>query len=82
MQHVRGASYHPQTQYRNERWHQTLRNRIRPESCYVPGDLKSCIVRRTWVSGFCSGRSSSGERTPAPPAAHKAAKDTYRIEHT
>jgi transposase InsO family protein len=27
MQHVRGAPYHPQTQGKIERWHQTLKNR-------------------------------------------------------
>ena len=28
MQHVRGAPYHPMTQGKIERWHQTLKNRI------------------------------------------------------
>jgi transposase InsO family protein len=28
MEHVRGAPYHPQTQGKIERWHQTLKNRI------------------------------------------------------
>src|SRR4051794_33440492 len=28
MGHVRGAPYHPQTQGKIERWHQTLKNRI------------------------------------------------------
>ena len=28
MRHVRGAPYHPQTQGKIERWHQTLKNRI------------------------------------------------------
>ena len=28
MDHVRGAPYHPQTQGKIERWHQTLKNRI------------------------------------------------------
>ena len=27
-EHVRGAPYHPQTQGKIERWHQTLKNRI------------------------------------------------------
>jgi putative transposase len=26
MEHVRGAPYHPQTQGKIERWHQTLKN--------------------------------------------------------
>ncbi len=28
MDHVRGAPYHPQTQGKIERWHQTTKNRI------------------------------------------------------
>jgi len=28
MKHSRGAPYHPQTQGKIERWHQTLKNRI------------------------------------------------------
>ena len=57
MDHVRGAPYHPQTQGSwtrpwpqwgrvssdNERWHQTLKNRILLENYYLPGDLKHQI---------------------------------------
>src|SRR5271167_2554179 len=32
IEHVRGAPYHPQTQGKIERWHQTLKNRILLES--------------------------------------------------
>ena len=39
MGHVRGAPYHPQTQGKIERWHQTLKNRILLENYYLPGDL-------------------------------------------
>src|SRR6202020_963088 len=39
MQHVRGAPYHPQTQGKIERWHQTLKNRILLDNYYLPGDL-------------------------------------------
>ena len=37
--HVRGAPYHPQTQGKIERWHQTLKNRILLENYYLPRDL-------------------------------------------
>jgi transposase InsO family protein len=37
MGHVRGAPYHPQTQGKIERWHQTLKNRILLENYYMPG---------------------------------------------
>ena len=40
MQHVRGAPYHPMTQGKIERWHQTLKNRILLENYYLPGDLE------------------------------------------
>ncbi len=43
MDHVRGAPYHPQTQGKIERWHQTLKNRILLENYYLPGDLTQQI---------------------------------------
>ena len=43
MDHVRGAPYHPQTQGKIERWHQTLKNRVLLENYYLPGDLESQI---------------------------------------
>lgn len=43
IDHVRGAPYHPQTQGKIERWHQTLKNRILLENYYLPGDLENQI---------------------------------------
>ena len=43
MDHVRGAPYHPQTQGKIERWHQTLKNRILLENYFLPGDLEANI---------------------------------------
>jgi putative transposase len=43
MDHIRGAPYHPMTQGKIERWHQTLKNRILLEHYYLPGDLKAEI---------------------------------------
>jgi transposase InsO family protein len=43
MDYVRGAPYHPQTQGKIERWHQTLKNRILLENYFLPGDLKAKI---------------------------------------
>ena len=45
MDHVRGAPYHPQTQGKIERWHQTLKNRILLENYFLLGDLKGQIGR-------------------------------------
>jgi transposase InsO family protein len=37
-------AYHPQTQGKIERWHQTLKNRILLENYYLPGDLEMQIA--------------------------------------
>ena len=42
-EHVRGAPYHPQTQGKIERWHQTLKNRILLDNYYLPGDRERQI---------------------------------------
>ena len=41
--HVRGAPYHPQTQGKSERWHQTLKHRILLENDSLPGALEADI---------------------------------------
>jgi putative transposase len=43
MNHVRGAPFHPPTQGKIERWHQTLKNRILLENYFLPGDLEAQI---------------------------------------
>jgi transposase InsO family protein len=43
MDHVRGAPYHPQTQGKIERWHQTLKNRILLENYHLPGALELAV---------------------------------------
>lgn len=43
MDHVRGAPFHPQTQGKIERWHQTTQNRVLLENYYLPGDLERQI---------------------------------------
>ncbi len=44
MTHTRGAPYHPQTQGKIERRHQTLKNRILLENYFLPGDLKAQVA--------------------------------------
>jgi len=44
IKHLRGAPYHPMTQGKIERWHQTLKNRILLENYFLPGDLESQIA--------------------------------------
>ena len=43
MKHSCGALYHPQTQGKIERWHQTLKNRILLENYFLPCDLEAQI---------------------------------------
>ena len=65
MDHVRGAPYHPMTQGKIERWHQTLKNRILLENYYLPGDLEAEIG--AFVAGYNHLRyhESLGNVTPA-----------------
>ena len=65
MEHVRGAPYHPMTQGKIERWHQTLKNHILLENYYLPGDLEARIA--AFVAGYNHLRyhESIGNLTPA-----------------
>ena len=44
IKHVRGAPYHPMTQGKIERWHQTLKTRILLENYFLPGDLEAQLA--------------------------------------
>ena len=65
MSHVRGAPFHPQTQGKIERWHQTLKNRILLENYFLPGDLEGHI--EAFVEHYNHQRyhESLGNVTPA-----------------
>jgi len=39
MSHVRGRPVHPQTQGKIERWHRSMKNIVKLENYYLPGDL-------------------------------------------
>jgi putative transposase len=65
IDHVRGAPYHPMTQGKIERWHQTLKNRILLDNYYLPGDLETEIG--SFVADYNHRRyhESLGNLTPA-----------------
>jgi len=44
MDHSRGAPYHPMTQGKIERWHRTMKNVIKLEDYYLPGELERAIA--------------------------------------
>jgi transposase InsO family protein len=65
MSHTRGAPYHPQTQGKIERWHQTMKNRILLENYFLPGDLAQQI--KAFVDHYNNNRyhESLSNVTPA-----------------
>ncbi len=65
IKHLRGAPYHPMTQGKIERWHQTLKNRILLENYFLPGDLETQIA--TFVEYYNNHRyhESIDNLTPA-----------------
>jgi putative transposase len=65
MDHVRGAPYHPMTQGKIERWHQTLKNRILLENYYLPGDLEAGIGAFVADYNHLRYHESLGNLTPA-----------------
>jgi len=65
MKHIRGAPYHPMTQGKIERWHQTLKNRILLEHYYLPGDLEAQIDDFVGHYNHCRYHESLGNLTPA-----------------
>ena len=89
MSHVRGAPFHPQTQGKIERWHQTLKNRILLENYYLPGDLEAQI--EAFIEHYNHKRyhESLGNVTPADAyfgrdkqiLAQRAAIKKQTIEH-
>lgn len=43
MTHTRGAPYHPMTQGKIERWHRSMKNVVKLEHYYSPGELEAAI---------------------------------------
>jgi putative transposase len=65
MAHVRGAPYHPMTQGKIERWHQTLKNCMLLENYYLPGDLEAQIDAFVQHYNHLRYHESIGNLTPA-----------------
>jgi putative transposase len=65
IKHVRGAPYHPMTQGKIERWHQTLKNRILLENYYLPDDLEAQIEAFVADYNHCRYHESIDNLTPA-----------------
>jgi transposase InsO family protein len=65
MKHIRGAPFHPQTQGKIERWHQTMKNRVLLENYYLPGDLEHQIGAFVEYYNNQRHRESPNNVTPA-----------------
>jgi len=65
IKHIRGAPYHPMTQGKIERWHQTLKNRILLENYFLPGDLEAQIAAFVADYNHCRYHESIDNLTPA-----------------
>ena len=63
--HTRGKPYHPMTQGKIERWHQTLKNRILLENYYLPGALEQAIDAFVEHYNHRRYHESLGNLTPA-----------------
>jgi putative transposase len=81
MKHVRGAPYHPQTQGKIERWHQTLKNRILLENYFLPGDLEAQIGAFIEHYNHARYHESLGNVTPADAYFGRAADILREREH-
>jgi RNA-directed DNA polymerase len=78
MAHIRGAPYHPMTQGKIERWHQTLKNRILLENYYLPGDLEAQI--ETFVADYNHLRYHEGIGNLTPADVYFGRGQTILIE--
>ncbi len=45
IEHTRGAPYHPMTQGKIERYHRSMKNVVKLQNYYFPGDLEAELVR-------------------------------------
>ena len=78
MKHSRGAPYHPQTQGKIERWHQTLKNRILLENYFLPGDLETQIA--AFVGHYNHQRYHEGLHNLTPADVYTGRGQTILLE--
>jgi transposase InsO family protein len=54
MEHIHGRPYHPMTQGKIERWHRSMKNVIKLQNYYFPGELERAIAE--WVRYYNQDR--------------------------
>ena len=65
IRYLSGAPYHPMTQGKIERWHQTFKNRILLENYFLPGDLEAQIAAFVADYSYCRFHESINNLAPA-----------------
>jgi putative transposase len=78
IEHVRGAPYHPQTQGKIERWHQTLKYRILLEHYYLPGDLERQVA--AFVAHYNDARHHESLNNLTPADVYLGRAEAVRLE--
>ena len=80
MRHVSGVPFHPQTQGKIERWHQTLKNRIPLENCYLLGELAARSERSSNITTTsATRRAGTTSLLPTPNSAgHKPSSNNAK----
>ena len=68
MKHTRGRPYHPQTQGKIERWHRTMKNVVKLENYYFPGELE--IALKDFVSYYNNERYHESLKNVTPADAY------------
>ena len=63
IKHLRGAPYHPMTQGKIERWHQTLKNRILLENYFLSDEPEAQIAARVMATRIAVVRIDLGKNS-------------------
>src|ERR1700731_2393932 len=79
IKHLRGPPYHPMTQGKIERWHQTLKNHILLETYFLPGPLKSQIA--AFVADYTPAATTRASTiSPRPTSTSGAGQPSWQNE--
>jgi transposase InsO family protein len=76
IRHIRGAPFHPQTQGKIERWHQTPIDRVLLENYHLSGDLGTQVEAFASVYTHAARQLTRSRPTPTSVAADRANRAT------
>jgi transposase InsO family protein len=76
IKHLRGAPYHPMTQGKIERWHQTLKNRILLDNYFFPAIWK-LRLRLSSTTTTTADTTKASAISPLPTSTPGAARISW-----